>query len=37
MVDASGAGFSYAKTKEAYKTSDTATASSIDQFLRKVN
>ncbi|XP_074322005.1 serine carboxypeptidase-like 3 isoform X2 [Apium graveolens] len=35
FVDASGSGFSYAKTEEAYKTSDTATAASIDQFLRK--
>ncbi|WOH07285.1 hypothetical protein DCAR_0726715 [Daucus carota subsp. sativus] len=35
FVDASGAGFSYATTEEAYKTSDTATAASLDQFLRK--
>lgn len=35
FVDASGSGFSYAKTEEAYKTSDTATAASIHQFLRK--
>lgn len=36
MVDASGSGFFYAKTKEAYKANDTATTTSINQFLRKV-
>ncbi|XP_017254878.1 serine carboxypeptidase-like 17 [Daucus carota subsp. sativus] len=35
FVDASGSGFSYAKTKDGYKTSDTITSQSIYAFLKK--
>ncbi|WOH04814.1 hypothetical protein DCAR_0624226 [Daucus carota subsp. sativus] len=35
FVDASGSGFSYAKTKDGYKTSDTITSQSIYGFLKK--
>ncbi|KAF1001759.1 hypothetical protein AG4045_002641 [Apium graveolens] len=35
FVDASGSGFSYAKTKDGYKTSDTLASASIYGFLKK--
>lgn len=35
FVDASGSGFSYAKTKDGYKTGDTLTSAAIYGFLKK--